>query len=143
MTLALINFVPFIMALFGLTPLNRMLPKVVRTWLAAGVMLVLFGGVVSYLPQVQDVDTAYSIENGIALEYGSYESDSDYEGESSDSASAETDSETTADDTASTSGSDYSDNDKYPESLPDDVVLTDDGTLAVNAIVQAYEWVPE
>jgi multicomponent K+:H+ antiporter subunit A len=53
MNLALINAVPFLLALLIFSPFNRFLPRLVRTWLTAGVMLALFIGLLSYFPLVE------------------------------------------------------------------------------------------
>ncbi|MGJ3239744.1 MAG: hydrogen gas-evolving membrane-bound hydrogenase subunit E [Anaerolineae bacterium] len=71
MALAIINFVPFLMAIFGMTPLNKLLPKPARAWLSAGVMLALFIGLISYFPQLQTLDETYKAQQGIVSEYES------------------------------------------------------------------------
>lgn len=68
MPLAIINFVPFLMAIFGLTPQNKSLPKAFRAWISAGVMLVLFLSLLSFYPEVQSLDNAYKLQQGIVAE---------------------------------------------------------------------------
>lgn len=68
MTLAIINFVPFVMAIFGMTALNQYVPKVVRTWLSTLVMLGLFLIFAWYFPQVQELDSTYKEQQGIIYE---------------------------------------------------------------------------
>jgi NADH:ubiquinone oxidoreductase subunit 5 (subunit L)/multisubunit Na+/H+ antiporter MnhA subunit len=53
MNLALINAVPFLLALLIFSPLNRFLPKLARTCLTIGVMLALFIDLLSYFPLLQ------------------------------------------------------------------------------------------
>lgn len=118
MNLAIINFVPFLIALLGLTPLNKIIPKTVRAWLAASVMFVLFIGLALYFPDVQELDKAYKEQQGIVSEYYS-----EQETQSEDNDSAVVDDEESSDTEQS------------------NAVATD--VIEVNAIVQEYEWVPE
>lgn len=113
MTLAIINFAPFIMAIFGMTALNQLLSKTVRAWLSAIIMLVLFIGLISFFPQVQELDQSYKLQNGIVAEEHPGEEESHDE---------ETGSE--------------------EESHSEESVAVED-TVTVNAVVQEFQWVPE
>lgn len=60
MDIALINAVPFVLALvFASKSLIRLLPHASRAWLAAGGMALLFVGLLSYLPELQSLDAVY------------------------------------------------------------------------------------
>lgn len=113
MSLAIINFIPFFVAL-GLFLFGRYIPKMIRTWGAATILLVLFIGLVNYFPEVQSLDNAYKAQKGIVLE------EHHDEGETvSDSHE-----ETATSDTHETS----SDEEK---------------PIKVNAVVQEITWIPE
>lgn len=67
MSLAIINFIPFIVAL-GLLLFGKYIPKTIRTWGATATLLVLFFALVSYFPQIQSLDNAYKAQQGIVLD---------------------------------------------------------------------------
>jgi NADH:ubiquinone oxidoreductase subunit 5 (subunit L)/multisubunit Na+/H+ antiporter MnhA subunit len=89
MSLAIINFIPFMLAL-GLMVFGRFIPKIVRAWGALAILSLLFIALLSYFPELQSIDTAYKEQQGISLEenYGDSEASSEtYEetaGESSE-----------------------------------------------------------
>ncbi len=126
MTLAVINFIPFIMALFGLTPLYKALSNTVRAWLAASVMLVLFIWLATYFPQIQDLDKAYKEQQGIVYEYADSHSEDGTYTEDETSATSETTSESETQET---------------DTVADEVAT--ENTIYVNAIVDEFVWVPE
>ncbi len=125
MQLALINAVPFILALFLAVPtLNHLLNRHARAWLAAGVMATLFIALLGYFPQVQQIDTAYKQQRGIELSVHHAESDShssadDAHSETSTEASTDTDNGTASDDSPAAD------------------------SISNPAIVHTIEWVPE
>lgn len=60
MDLALINAIPFIVALLlAIRPLNRLLPKSARTWAVVGTMLALFGFLLTYYPELDDINLQF------------------------------------------------------------------------------------
>lgn len=113
MALATLNFVPFVMAIFGMTPFNKMLPKAFRAWLSAIIMLGLFIGLLSFFPQVQELDRSYKLQNGIVAENSHAEEESHDEETASDEESHEENS------------------------------VEEDDIITVNAVVQEFQWVPE
>lgn len=114
MTLAIINFVPFLMAIFGLMPFNKSLSKTARAWISAGVMFILFLTLLNFFPQIQELDTAYKEQKGIVAE----------EYHSEDEAHEET--------TSESSNEIVSENE-----------VEDSEEIKVNAIVREFTWVPE
>lgn len=83
MSLVSINFIPFIVA-FALMVFGRFIPKMIRTWSAAGILLLLFIALLSYFPEVQSIDNAYKEQHGIALEDSHGEEESETHEETSD-----------------------------------------------------------
>ena len=60
MDIALINAVPFLLALLlAAKPLMQIIPKAGRAWLVFAVMALLFFGLLSYWPQLQSIDQLY------------------------------------------------------------------------------------
>jgi len=129
MTLAIINFVPFIMAIIGMTPLNKYVPKVARTWIAAGVMFGLFLTFAWYFPQVQELDSTYKEQHGIVYEDEHHgEDDSHVEDDS------HSEDETVVDETHEETDDEHA---------VDEAAITDGEIIEVNAIVEEFTWVPE
>ena len=140
MDLALINAVPFLMALiFALPPVRQYLPKAARAWLAAGVMLALFFALLSYFPEVQRIDQQYKAQKGIT---STYESES---AEASDITTTDEATSSEAEATPEVDATDTTSTDSETASETTDVISDINTTdeIKVNAITRDMEWIPD
>lgn len=130
MNFAVLTLVPFLMALlFSIPQLPRLLPRAIRAWLSAAVMLALFVALASNFPALQSLDEAYRIQQGIPLEEVHYgdEEHTDEEtasNELGESASAATE-------------------EAEVESAAETEAAADEETILVNALTQTIPWLPE
>jgi NADH:ubiquinone oxidoreductase subunit 5 (subunit L)/multisubunit Na+/H+ antiporter MnhA subunit/multisubunit Na+/H+ antiporter MnhB subunit len=87
MNLLLIAAVPFfVAALLAIPQFARIIPKSARAWITAVIMLMLFLGLASYYPQLQELDSAYKQAYGIS---DSSHAEESTEAETTEPASAE------------------------------------------------------
>lgn len=157
MDLALINAVPFLMALFfALPPVRQYLPRVARAWIAAGVMLALFFALLTYFPQVQEIDAQYKEQKGISTSYEDKSADDASSeivtdtGEATEEpivAGAESTEDTTALDTTEATEEAVVNAEATPEAVTTssdiDETTSDTEKIKVNAVTREIEWVPD
>lgn len=141
MNLAVINAIPFILAILIALPLGReALPKTYRAWLGAWAMGVLFIVLAAYFPQVQAIDTAYKEAKGIATTYSADSHDETSEADET-SDDAPTDDDSANDALVSAAEVDSPETDE-PISSTDEGETEANAPPAVNAVVQEITWVP-
>jgi len=131
MDFALINAVPFVMALLFAVPIiKKLISHTARAWLSAAVMALLFAALAGYFPQVQALDLQYKAQQGVETEHQGEEPHND-EGEQTDSdAVILVQKETSA-------AADNPSNDSDLEST------SEEAAVSVNAITRDIVWVPE
>ncbi len=132
MNFAVLTLVPFLMALlFSVPQIPRLLPRPVRAWLSAGVMLALFLALASTFPQLQSLDEAYNAQQGIAQDAYADEAHAEPAEEADSVADAE------AADTADTEGQSGG---AEAQAAADEQA---EEPLLSNALTQTIPWVPE